>query len=87
MVANDSVDSDIYDMQERKAKMESAIMSSTDEWSKQEKKEKANVMKTAVDRFLCRSPPGHYNVEKAKIVKEKENAVNLYSDNEKETEI
>jgi SWI/SNF-related matrix-associated actin-dependent regulator 1 of chromatin subfamily A len=83
LVANESVDADIYDMQTRKSLMESAIMSSTD-WSKQERKEKANVMKNVVDRFLLKSPQGQSSKGGQADAVEKENTVNLLDDSETE---
>lgn len=56
MVSKDTVDEDIYAMQQRKAKMNAAILeSSSSDWNKEAAKEKAIVLQTAVDRFL-RSP-------------------------------
>ena len=57
-MTQDTVDNDIFEMQERKAKMNAAIMennesSSTSEWNKQAQQ---NVLRTAVDRYL-KSPP------------------------------
>merc|ERR1712151_133922 len=59
LVVKDSVDSDIYDMQERKAKLNAAIMENSassnnnSNWgAKQEKNEKELVLETAMDRFL-----------------------------------
>jgi hypothetical protein len=48
MVTKDTVDSDIYNMQERKSKMNAAIMDSTNA----EKKEKKELLKIALNRFL-----------------------------------
>jgi len=70
MVSKDTVDFDIYDMQERKKKMNAAIMESSSDWSKQEKKAKAEVLKSVVDRFLT-SPPSN-----ARTDVEKENVQN-----------
>ena len=50
LVAKDTVDSDIYEMQERKVKMNAAIMESPSEWSKEEKKERNLIMKNIVQR-------------------------------------
>ena len=52
MVAKDTVDSDIYDMQERKSKMNAAIMD-----SKTERKEKRDVLNTAISRFKSNPAP------------------------------
>ena len=46
-VAADTVDYDIYNMQERKAKMNAAIMESKDE-----RQERKAMLKAAVDRFV-----------------------------------
>lgn len=82
MVADESVDADIYNMQERKAKMNAAIMDTTTDWSKQEKKEKAQVMKNVVDRFL-KSPSSRSPKEgRTKTPEEKENVINLTEDEE-----
>ena len=59
LVAADTVDADIYGMQQRKARMNAAIMDSSGDnsWNKQEAKAaKDQVMRTAVDRFLSQSP-------------------------------
>ncbi|KAL7567389.1 hypothetical protein ACA910_010280 [Epithemia clementina (nom. ined.)] len=54
LVAADTVDADIYEMQQRKARMNAAIMDS--DWNKEEAKSvKDEVMRTAVDRFLSQS--------------------------------
>jgi hypothetical protein len=61
LVTQDTVDNDIFEMQERKAKMNAAIMenngssssSTSSEWSKQAQQD---VLRTAVDRYL-KSPP------------------------------
>jgi hypothetical protein len=50
MVTKDTVDSDIYNMQERKSKMNAAIMDSTT--TNAEKKEKKELLQIAVNRFL-----------------------------------
>jgi SWI/SNF-related matrix-associated actin-dependent regulator of chromatin subfamily A containing DEAD/H box 1 len=50
LISQDTVDSAIYEMQERKVKMNAAIMESPSEWSKEEKKEKALILQTVVDR-------------------------------------
>lgn len=51
LVAKDTVDHDIYCMQERKSKMSAAIMeSSSDDFDS--KKERENVLQNAVNRFL-----------------------------------
>ena len=68
LVAKDTVDEDIYSMQERKAKMSAAIMESTSSSNFDSKKERENVLQTAVDRFLG-SPAGL-------VRKEKENQFN-----------
>jgi hypothetical protein len=47
LVTKDTVDSDIYNMQERKSKMNAAIMESS-----VEKKGKKEIMQAAVNRFL-----------------------------------
>ncbi len=47
MVAKDTVDADIYEMQERKAKMNAAIMESNDS-----KKERKVMLQAVVNRFL-----------------------------------
>ena len=55
LVAADTVDADIYEMQQRKARMNAAIMDS--DWNKEEAKAaKDQVLQTAVDRFLSQSP-------------------------------
>lgn len=47
MVTKDTVDADIYEMQERKAKMNAAIMESNEA-----KKERKVMLQAVVDRFL-----------------------------------
>jgi SWI/SNF-related matrix-associated actin-dependent regulator of chromatin subfamily A containing DEAD/H box 1 len=49
MVTKDTVDEDIYQMQERKAKMNAAILENS--WKKDEVNEKKAVLETAVSRF------------------------------------
>jgi hypothetical protein len=51
MVTKDSVDQDIWEMQQRKAKMNAAIMDSkekSEDWSS----DKNDVLQTAVNRFF-----------------------------------
>lgn len=55
LVSKDTVDEDIYNMQQRKAKMNAAIMESDSEWNKIAKKEKDDMLKHVMDRYL-RSP-------------------------------
>ena len=55
LVTEDTVDSQIYEMQERKAKMNAAIMESSNGSSDQ--KERKEILQSAVDRFLG-SPEG-----------------------------
>ena len=57
LVTKDTVDADIYEMQERKARMNAAIMDnnsgySEDQWKKDAKATKEVVFKSAVERFL-----------------------------------
>jgi hypothetical protein len=52
MVSKDTVDEDIYLMQQRKAKMNAAIMDSNDEWKKSARNETKQVLEIAVNRFL-----------------------------------
>jgi hypothetical protein len=52
LVSKDTVDEDIYAMQQRKTKMNAAIMGSDGEWNKESKEDKKMVLKTAVNRFL-----------------------------------
>lgn len=69
MIAKDCVDSAIYEMQERKMKMNAAIMDVPSEWAKEEKKAKNEMVKNAVDRYLS-SPKAKNNKSAAP---EKEN--------------
>jgi hypothetical protein len=56
-VTRDTVDNDIFEMQERKAKMNAAIMENNNESSEwNDKQAQQTVLRTAVDRFL-KSPP------------------------------
>jgi len=55
LVSKDTVDEDIYEMQQRKAKMNAAIMESGPSesgWTKEAPKNKDVVLQTAVERFL-----------------------------------
>ena len=54
LVASDTVDADIYKMQERKAKMNAAIMESNS--AKEAKKEKKELLESAVNRYMSHSP-------------------------------
>ena len=60
LVAKDTVDEDIFSMQERKAKMSAAIMESSSNF--EAKKERENVLRSAMDRFLT-SPAGRKQKE------------------------
>ena len=59
MVTADTVDQDVYAMQERKAKMNSAIMDNEHRWKIDEKKIKDIMIETAMNRHLRQSqhPP------------------------------
>jgi SWI/SNF-related matrix-associated actin-dependent regulator 1 of chromatin subfamily A len=75
LVSKNTVDEDIYEMQQRKAKMSELIMSNNGDsqnWSKQATKEKNLVLQTALDRVL-KSPNGKSKVEK-------ENELNIERD-------
>jgi SWI/SNF-related matrix-associated actin-dependent regulator of chromatin subfamily A containing DEAD/H box 1 len=50
LISKETVDSEIYEMQERKVRMNAAIMESPSEWTKEEKKVKALILQTVVDR-------------------------------------
>ena len=67
LVSKDSVDHDIYEMQQRKAKMSQVIMatngSESNNWSKEAAKEKDLVLQTAVERFL-KSPAAECKLDK-----------------------
>lgn len=52
LVTKETVDADIYDMQERKSKMNAAILESN-----AEKKERREMLQSAMNRFLASSPP------------------------------
>ena len=60
LVCKDTVDADIYEMQERKSKMNAAIMESSTE----AKKERKDMLQTAVNRFLS-SPAADKKKKKA----------------------
>jgi hypothetical protein len=60
------VDEDVYRMQQRKAKMNAAIMDSSDEWKKSAANVTKQVIEIAVNRFL-QSPEAH---SKSSSVKE-----------------
>lgn len=69
LVAKDTVDEDVFDMQERKSKMNAAIMDNDTQAKQQATKDKRVVLQSAVDRFL-KSP-----AEKKARGREKENIV------------
>lgn len=52
MVSKDTVDEEIYQMQQRKAKMNAAIMGNDADWKKSLQREKEIVLRNVVDRFL-----------------------------------
>ena len=52
MVTKDTVDEDIYMMQQRKAKMNAVIMDNDDEFKKSLKHETKQVLEIAVNRYL-----------------------------------
>jgi hypothetical protein len=66
MVSKDTVDEDIYMMQQRKAKMNAAIMGS-DEYKKPSANETKHVLEIAVNRYL-KSPKSN---KKQSLSKEK----------------
>ena len=68
MVSKDTVDEDIYMMQQRKAKMNAVIMGS-ETYKKTSAKDTKQVLETAVNRFL-QSPP---TSKKDKVLLTKEN--------------
>ena len=72
MVSKDTVDEDIFMMQQRKAKMNAAIMGS-EAYKKPSANDTKQVLETAVNRFL-QSPPA--TTKKEKITSTKENLPN-----------
>lgn len=66
LVTRDTVDYAVYEMQERKSKMNAAILDNEADWKKHAEKEKKLVVKKAVEDFI-KSPNG-------KVTAEKENA-------------
>ena len=52
LVSKDTVDEDIYDMQQRKALMNSAIMDNEQDFNKYAHEEKKVIEKTLMERFL-----------------------------------
>lgn len=64
LVTSDSVDESIYNMQQRKAKMNEAIMGSSADWKKFAEKEKKIVMEEAVQRYLKSPEPARRNAAK-----------------------
>ena len=52
MVSKDTVDNDIYDMQERKAKMNAAIMESSNS-KKSAASDRKEMLQTAMNRFMA----------------------------------
>lgn len=73
LVAQNTVDADIYEMQERKSKMNAAILESSEA-----KNERKVMLQAAINRFLVTSPQGKKNPA-AKNGKDKEN---YYDDKE-----
>jgi SWI/SNF-related matrix-associated actin-dependent regulator 1 of chromatin subfamily A len=74
LVSKETVDEDIYGMQQRKAMMNAAIMDNGST-AKEAPKEKAALLRTAVDRFL-KSPKAKAPRPQT-LVDEKENAANV----------
>lgn len=72
MVSKDTVDEDIYMMQQRKAKMNAAIMGS-EAYKKPSVNDTKQVLETAVNRFL-QSPP---MTKKENVASTKENLQNV----------
>ena len=72
MVSKDTVDEDIYMMQQRKAKMNAAIMGS-EAYKKPSANDTKQVLETAVNRFL-QSPP---TTKKETLTSKKENLQNM----------
>ena len=56
MVAKDTVDSDIYEMQERKAKMNAAIMESSSNANSMTSDRK-EMLQASMNRFMSSPPP------------------------------
>ena len=73
MVSKDTVDEDIYMMQQRKAKMNAAIMGSDGAYKKPSANDTKQVLETAVNRFL-QSPP---TTKKESVTAKKENLQNV----------
>lgn len=61
LVTEGTVDADIYDMQQRKAKMNAAILENTQEKTRNAKEDDTadigNILKSAVDRYLLSPQP------------------------------
>ena len=68
MVTADTVDQDVYAMQERKAKMNSAIMDNEHQWKKDEKKIKDVIIETAMSRYQKQSQDPTFTKYKPFIV-------------------
>jgi diacylglycerol kinase family enzyme len=81
LVSKDTVDEDIYAMQQRKSKMNAAIMGSDAEWNKQTKEDKKQMLETAVSRFL-KSPSTNNNPSQPAVAEaaslHKENSQNKF---------
>ena len=56
LVAKDTVDEDIYDMQQRKALMNSAIMDNEQDFNKYAQEEKKVIERNAIERVLKSRP-------------------------------
>lgn len=83
LISKDCVDSDIYNMQERKKKMNAAIMDApATERTKEEKKAKTQMIKNAVDRYMSSPKPASGKNSKSTSVAEKENLKNTKADSE-----
>jgi hypothetical protein len=76
LVSKDTVDEDIYAMQQRKSKMNAAIMGSDAEWNKQTKEDKKQMLETAVSRFL-KSPSTNNNPSQPAVAE----AASLHKEN------
>jgi sulfatase maturation enzyme AslB (radical SAM superfamily) len=78
----DSVDEGIYNMQQRKAKMNAAIMGNAAEWKKVLEEEKKLVTEEAVRKYL-KSPNGKSN-NKAGLKENNENNAESFDENKAE---
>lgn len=70
MVTEGTVDADIYEMQQRKARMNAAILENSQEKAKKKTEEAdvSNILQSAVNRFLLSPEPKGGKVDEEKLI-------------------